>query len=125
MTIKHKTISVLTFDEKYVVTFGFSNLHPKKLSGTDLLLQNAIIRLFTSNGSNGYDKDIGCSLYGIISGGYETGQEEQLRNDFNFTFKTIEEQMKEEQFSDSTLNNDEKLESLILKSVNYNKLTYT
>ena len=90
MSLRHRTISVIFLNEFNNVKFGFNNFPPKKVFGTELLLQNIIIRLFTSNKSNGYEPTIGSSLYDIIGRGYQVGQEEILKDDFTFAFKATD-----------------------------------
>lgn len=124
MAVRHKTLGVLYLDEDNVVQFGFNSLPPTKKVGIELLLQNIIIRLFTDQGSNGFEDSLGGGLLNLIGGGYEPGQEDVLRSNFSFAFLATEQQIKDEQASQD-LPPSETLRSITLKSVEYNTNTYT
>jgi len=125
MATTHKSLVVVYLDSDGVVQFGFRNSIPEAVKGTQLLLQNIIIRLFTTSGSNGFEgEDLGGNLYSIIGAGYAPGDESLLRNSFSMGFEAIEQQIKEEQ-QGQTILDSERLESLTLRSVEYNTKTFT
>ncbi|MBC8548172.1 MAG: hypothetical protein H8D23_00840 [Candidatus Brocadiales bacterium] len=125
MSILHKTLGCLYVDSDGVVQFGFNGLSPQTVTGTAVLVQNVIIRLFTTQGSNGFDGDIGGSLYEIIGNGYVPGQEEALQDDFANAFAFVESQTKEEQDSQTDLLDIEKLSSIEVRAVEYQQATQT
>lgn len=100
------------------------HLVPLTTTGSDTLLQNIIIRLFTDTGSNGFEPTFGGNLYYTIGKGYVPGQEESIRGDFALAFETVETQIKEEQLLEPDLPDIERLDALLLKSVEYNEQTW-
>jgi len=123
MSILHKTLGCLYVDSYGVVQFGFNGLNPQIVTGTELLMQNIVIRLFTSQASNAFEGDIGGSLYDLLGKGYVVGEEDSLREDFANAFAFVEFQMKEEQDSQTDLIGSERLSSIVVESVEYKEST--
>jgi phage baseplate assembly protein W len=119
---RHNTISVLHLDEKNVVHFGFYTDSPEFISGIELLLQNVIINLFTTQGSNRFNNNLGGGIYDIIGKGYTVGQEDSVKAEFALAFSTVEAQIKSEQEGMNLLP-EEKLENIDLLSLEYEQNT--
>ena len=116
----HRNLGCLYVDTDGVIRFGFNSLSPGFVTGTDLLAQNIIIRLFTTQTSNAFDGDIGGSLYDIVGNGYVVGDEDNLREDFTNAFAFVESQIIEEQLVQNDLDSYEKLSKIEVESVEYN-----
>ena len=125
MSILHKSLGCLYVDSDGVVQFGFNGLPPRLVTGTELLVQNIIIRLFTTQESNAYSPGIGGNLYDIIGGGYAPGNEDLLREDFVNAFSAIETQIIEEQERQADLMPYERLRKITVASIEYSETTYT
>jgi len=122
---RHSTLSVLNIDSNGLVSFGFNAVSPTFSRGVELLLQNIIIYLFTTETSNIFHEEIGGSLYEIIGKGYQVGQEDLIKAEFILAFSTVETQIKAEQLGDSSLLPEEKLKGIDLLSLEYDSNTYT
>jgi phage baseplate assembly protein W len=125
MPIQHKNLGVIYLDSEGVVHFGFESGIPSTVTGIDLLIQNIIIRLFTSRESNQYEPTLGGDLYEIIGQGYTPGTEDLLKNDFATAIAAVETQIKDEQSSQTDLPAYARLDKITLQSVEYNPQTYS
>ncbi len=122
--VKHKSLSVLYLDGSNVVQFGFNTDNPELVSGIELLLQNIIIALFTTEASNAFNTTFGGSLYSIIGKGYEVGHEELVKAEFSLAFSTVETQIKNLQEGVSNIPPNERLRKIDLQSLVYDKSAY-
>ncbi len=117
----HRTIKVIQIDNKGNVTIGMQDDNKiEYIVGQEALLQKIVLRIFTSRGSNSFENEyFGSDIYNLIGRGFVPGQEEILKAGFLSVFDQIEQQIKLEQSQDQSLLAEERLDKLIVNSVDY------
>jgi len=120
-----KDIEILRFSEDGTSSEFTIKAPLSYVSNRNGLAQRIIKIMFTQTGSDIYSKETGTILYELIKL-YREDELENVKNMFPVIIKSLEEQVKKEQTLDLIngylLNDDEILESLVLKSYTWDEV---
>lgn len=115
-----KDIKIATVkNNEGIVEFSWSP-HSGTIEGRDRLIQMITKRILTLKGSNYFEEDYGenfFKLFGII----DRSKVDQIKEAFPVMVQSLEDNIKEEQVGDLSLEDSEKLKELNLQDVKFDE----
>lgn len=115
-----KDVRLISYD-KNTKTFNFDwSAKTGTLSGRDRLIQMIVKRILTLKGSNYFEDGFGENFYRLF-GIIDQSRVDQIKETFPVMVQSLEDDIKSEQAGDQSLEDSEKLQSLDLQDVEFDK----
>ncbi len=116
-----KDIAVLFNDTTGKLSLGFNGF-AENVTGMDWLVQSIVKKLLTERGSNFYDQTVGTYFTRLIGASFNDADMETIKLNIANAVSSVEAAIKNEQAFRTDLSPEERLDSLEVTNVIYNKV---
>jgi len=115
----YNDLGVVYVDDEGNIKFGWKDDNVPLIYEDNSLIQKVILRLFTQMGTNAYASELGSYFYELIGGNFTKGQQDDITSVLNASVDSVKQQILTEQLLDNALEDGEKLNDLVIDSIEY------